>query len=71
VTVANYSTCVDTLGQVKASIVAAGLQVGSVFPYAAQDADWVVAEQYPLPGEQVPPGTRVDLLAKGPTDICP
>jgi beta-lactam-binding protein with PASTA domain len=71
ITVANYSTCVDTLGQVKAAILAAGLQVGSVFPYEAQDADWVVAQQYPLPGEAVPPGTRVDLLAKSPADTCP
>jgi hypothetical protein len=30
-----------------------------------------VAQQYPLPGEQVPPGTHVDLLAKGPTEACP
>jgi beta-lactam-binding protein with PASTA domain len=71
VTVGNYSTCVDTLGTVKSQILAAGLNVGSVFPYEAQDTDWVVAQQYPLPGEQVPPGTEVDLLAKGPTDTCP
>jgi hypothetical protein len=56
---------------VKSQILAAGLQVGSVFPYEAQDTDWVVAQQYPLPGEEVPPGTKVDLLAKSPTDPCP
>jgi serine/threonine-protein kinase len=67
VAVGNYSTCVDTLGDVKAQLIALGLALGSVFPYEAQDS-WLVAQQYPLPGEAVPPGTRVDLLAK---EVCP
>jgi hypothetical protein len=68
--VPNWSTCVDTLGSVKAQIIAVDLQLGSVFPYEATD-DWLVSQQYPLPGEQVAPGTKVDLLAKSPLDTCP
>lgn len=67
VAVGNYSTCVDTLGDVKAQLIALGLSLGSVFPYEAQDS-WLVAQQYPLPGEAVPPGTKVDLFAK---EVCP
>ena len=70
IAVGNYSTCVDTLGTVKAQLIADGLSLGSVFPYEAQDS-WLVAQQYPLPGEQVPPGTQVDLLARGPLETCP
>ena len=69
VLVGNYSTC-GPLGEARTQILAAGLQVGSVFPYEAAD-DWTVAQQYPLPGEEVPPGTYVDLLVKSPADPCP
>jgi beta-lactam-binding protein with PASTA domain len=69
ITVGNYSTC-GPLGEAKTQIIEAGLQVGSVFPYEAMD-DWQVAQQYPLPGEQVPPGSYVDLLVKSPADPCP
>jgi serine/threonine-protein kinase len=69
VTVGNYSTC-GTLGEAKSQIAAAGLQFGGAFPYEATD-DWQVAQQYPLPGEQVAPGTYVYLFVKSPADPCP
>lgn len=69
VTVGNYSTC-GALGEAKSQIAAAGLQFGGAFPYEATD-DWQVAQQYPLPGEQVPPGTYVYLFVKSPADSCP
>jgi eukaryotic-like serine/threonine-protein kinase len=69
VTVGNYSTC-GTLGEAKSQITAAGLQFGGAFPYEATD-DWQVAQQYPLPGEQVAPGTYVYLFVKSPADPCP
>ena len=40
------------------------------FSYEATD-DWQVAQQYPLPGDQVPPGTYVYLFVKSPADTCP
>jgi serine/threonine-protein kinase len=67
VPVGNYSTCGDTLATVKTLLIDQGLTLGSVFPYEALDS-WLVAQQYPLPGELVPPGTQVDLLAK---EVCP
>jgi serine/threonine-protein kinase len=67
VPVGNYSTCGDTLATVKTLLIEQNLTLGSVFPYEAQDS-WLVAQQYPLPGELVPPGTQVDLLAK---EVCP
>ena len=72
VTVGNYATC-GSLGEAKTQIVAAGLQVGTIFPSSTGEPadDWQVAQQYPAPGEQVPPGTYVDLLVKSPTDPCP
>ena len=69
VTVGNYSTC-GALGEAKAQILEAGLQFGGAFPYDATD-DWQVAQQYPLPGELVPPGTYVYLFVKSPADSCP
>ena len=69
VTVGNYSTC-GALGEAKAEIAAAGLQFGGAFPYEATD-DWQVAQQYPLPGEQVAPGTYVYVFVKSPSDPCP
>lgn len=70
VTVGNYSTCV-TLGEAKAQIVAADLQVGRIDPEQNAPDDSLVAQQFPAPGEQVQPGTFVDLLVKSPTDPCP
>ena len=69
VTVGNYSTC-GALGEAKAEIAAAGLQFGGAFPYEATD-DWQVAQQYPLPGEQVAPGSYVYVFVKSPSDPCP
>ncbi len=69
VTVGNYSTC-GALGEAKSQITDAGLQFGGAFPYDATD-DWQVAQQYPLPGEQVLPGTYVYVFVKSPTDPCP
>jgi beta-lactam-binding protein with PASTA domain len=69
VTVGNYSTC-GTLGEAKAQIAAAGLQFGGAFPYEATD-DWQVAQQYPVAGTQVEPGTYVYLYVKAPADVCP
>jgi beta-lactam-binding protein with PASTA domain len=69
VLVGNYSTCAP-LSQVREQIVAAGLIVGVVFPFEADDS-WQVAQQFPAPGEFVPPGTEVDLLVKSPADPCP
>jgi serine/threonine-protein kinase len=69
VTVGNYSTC-GALGEARTQIEAAELQLGGAFPYDATD-DWQVAQQYPLPGEQVAPGTYVYLLVKSPSDPCP
>lgn len=69
VTVGNYSTC-GPLGEARTQIEAAGLQFGGAFPYLATD-DMQVAQQYPLPGEQVAPGTYVYLFVKSPADPCP
>jgi beta-lactam-binding protein with PASTA domain len=72
VTVGNYSTC-GTLGEAKAQIIAADLQVGDTLAGSPGEPadDWQVAQQYPAPGEQVQPGTYVDLLVKAPADPCP
>jgi hypothetical protein len=69
VLVGNYSTC-GALGQTREQIEAANLIMGVVFPYEADDS-WQVAQQYPMPGVLVPPGTIVDLLVKSPSDTCP
>jgi beta-lactam-binding protein with PASTA domain len=69
VIVGNYSTC-GPLGEAKNEIALAGLQFRGAFPYEADDT-WQVAQQYPLAGEQVPPGTYVDLFVKSPADPCP
>jgi len=58
------------MGEAKTQITDSGLQFGGAFPYGATD-DWQVAQQYPLPGEQVAPGTYVYLFVKSPADPCP
>jgi beta-lactam-binding protein with PASTA domain len=53
-------------------IVDAGLVVGYVFPSPENaDPNSQVAQQYPAPGTQVPPGTQVYLYVKGAADTCP
>ncbi len=69
VTVGNYSTC-GSLGEAKTQIADIGLQLGVWFPNEATD-DWQVAQQFPLAGAQVPPGTYVYLFVKPPADPCP
>ena len=69
VSVGNYSTC-GALGEARTQLEAAGLQFGGAFPYGAAD-DWQVAQQYPLAGELVQPGTYVYLLVKPPDQPCP
>jgi beta-lactam-binding protein with PASTA domain len=71
VTVGNYATC-ESLGQATQEIQAAGLVLGVVFPSPENgDPNSQVAQQYPEPGTQVPPGTEVHLYVKGPADSCP
>ena len=72
ITVGNYSTC-GALSEAKTQIADAGLQLGYFFPVDStinQD-DWQVAQQFPLAGTQVPPGTYVYLFVKSPADPCP
>ena len=70
VIVGNYQTC-DTLEAVSAQIVAADLQVGNVQGVGGDPApDWLVEHQDPAPGEAVPPGTPIDLIARNPLDGC-
>jgi beta-lactam-binding protein with PASTA domain len=69
ITVANYSLG-GPVGEAKAQIMAAGLEVGVVWPTAnAENGN--VCDQFPLPGSMVPPGTLVHLLVVGPADACP
>ena len=72
VTVGNYATCAS-LGEARTQIEAADLVVGEVFAGSTGDVDdsWQVAQQFPESGEQVQPGTQVDLLVKSPTGDCP
>ena len=51
------------------SIVNAGLTVGVIFPSEATD-NWQVAQQYPAPGDSVPPGTEVHLYVVDPLADC-
>ena len=49
------------------------LVVGEIFEGSAPgpyDDSWLVEQQNPLPGQQVAPGTAVDLLVKSPSDDC-
>jgi len=71
-TVGNYSTC-GVLGEAKTEIAAAGLQLGYFFPLdpSINQDDWQVAQQFPLAGDQVQPGTYVYLFVKSPSDPCP
>jgi eukaryotic-like serine/threonine-protein kinase len=69
VTVGNYQLC-SPVGPVKQQIVDADLELGVIWPPEHTD-DWLVAIQFPLPGEQVPPGTFVSLFVKDPIEPCP
>jgi beta-lactam-binding protein with PASTA domain len=68
VTVFNY--CGITLGEAKQLIPQAGLALGVVFPGEAGD-DWLIDQQSPAAGQQVPPNTPVDLLVSSPADPPP
>ncbi|MDQ3938767.1 MAG: PASTA domain-containing protein, partial [Chloroflexota bacterium] len=69
VTVGNYSLC-GPVSEQRALIEEAGLEVGEVWPPEHAE-DGFVANQYPLPGTQVAPGTPVLLMVRGPLENCP
>ena len=69
VTVGNYALC-SPVGAVIQQIVDAGLQVGVIWPPEYTD-EWLVALQFPLPGEEVAPETFVSLFVKDPIEPCP
>jgi beta-lactam-binding protein with PASTA domain len=71
--VGRYIDCTLTLADARLVIAADDLVVGNVFAGSTGDVseDWLVAQQFPEPGAQVPPGSTVDLLVKSPTDPCP
>jgi serine/threonine-protein kinase len=68
VMVHRYADC-GSLGTAKQNIVNDGLKVGVVFPTEATD-DWQVAQQFPAPGDEVPPGTEVHLYVVDPLADC-
>jgi len=68
VMVHRYADC-GPLGTAKQNIVNDGLVVGVIFPTEATD-DWQVAQQYPAPGDNVPPGTEVHLYVVDPLADC-
>ena len=63
-----YADC-GPLGTAKQNIVNDGLVVGVIFPTEADDS-WQVAQQYPAPGDNVPPGTEVHLYVVDPLADC-
>ena len=68
VMVHRYADC-GPLGTAKQNIVNDNLKVGVVFPAEADDT-WQVAQQYPAPGTEVPPGTEVHLYVVDPLADC-
>jgi beta-lactam-binding protein with PASTA domain len=55
----------------KAAIIAAGLVVGTIDPAPPiSDDTWIVLDQDPQPGQQVPPGSPVNLTVYQPTVPC-
>jgi hypothetical protein len=63
-----YADC-GPLGTAKQNIANDGLVVGVIFPTEADDT-WQVAQQDPLPGTLVPPGTLVHLYVVDPLSDC-
>jgi beta-lactam-binding protein with PASTA domain len=68
VTVKNYQ-CLD-FATARTQIEQADLRVGNVFPENTDDS-WIVREQFPVAGEQVPPGSDVSLVLDPPNTACP
>jgi serine/threonine-protein kinase len=73
-TVADYRC--TTLSQATTDIVGDGFVVGTVTPQPAgytADADSIVIDQAPKPGQKRPPGTAIDLVVYDPGSLatCP